>query len=150
MAKRFEFRLGAVLRVRRLREDDAQRQVAAQRARIARIEELDEQTRREIASQQEQLLAMQREEHLDPREAARGRAWVAHLRHTVAQRQPVRAQLLRELTALQQALIAARRDVRALEILRDKRLAEWRRDRARREQAATDEAARNLQGRAAM
>jgi len=144
VARRFEFRLHTLLRVRQLEEREAQRKVAAQRAEIARLQKLDEQTRAEIARQQTALLEQQRSGHLDPLELQRGRAWIAHLRRQIGLRQMQRAELLTRLQELQAAWQAARTRRRAIEKLRERRLADYQRRRQRAEQAASDELARQL------
>ncbi len=144
MARRFQFRLETLLRVRRLEEREAKRKVAAQRAEIARLDQLDEQTRAEIGRQQTTLLEQQRAGRLDPLELQRGRAWIAHLRRQIGLRQVQRAELLARLQELQAAWQAARTRMRAIEKLRERRLETYQRQRQRAEQAASDELARQL------
>jgi flagellar FliJ protein len=145
MARRFRFRLEALLRVRRLREREAKRKVAAQRAEIARLDQLDAATRREIAARQAELLCHQRSGRLDPLAVARTRAWILHLQQTITERAALRARLLAALERLTAEFHAARRELRIIEKLRQRRLAEYRRQRQRAEQAASDEMARQLQ-----
>ena len=144
MARRFRFPLQTLLKVRRLREREAKRKVAAQSAEIARLDRLDEATGAEIATQQRELLQNQQQAQVDPRELSRRWAWIAHLRSTLAQRQVLRASMVRELERLRAELREARRQSRIIEKLRERRWTEYMRDRRRRELAASDEVARQL------
>lgn len=146
MGRRFEFRLETLLRVRQLREREAKRKVAAQQAALALLDRLNRQTAEEISRQQAELLAGQRQGHLDPLELQRGRAWIAHLRRTIALRQVQRAELTAQLQQLQVAWQAARTQARIIEKLRERRWEEYTRKRARAEQAAADELAQQLHG----
>ncbi|HPM24737.1 MAG TPA: flagellar FliJ family protein [Phycisphaerae bacterium] len=146
MARRFQFRLETLLRVRQLREREAKRNVAAQRAEIARLDRLNEQTAEEIARQQEILLQGQQRGVLDPLTLQRGRAWIGHLRRTIAQRHVQRAEMVSRLRELQALWQAARTQARIIEKLRERRWTEYRRTRDRQEQAAADELAQQLHG----
>ena len=146
MARRFQFRLETLLRVRQLRERAAKRKVAAKRAESALVDRLNEQTAAEIARQQEALLSGQRQGRLDPLTLQRGRAWVAHLRRTIALRHVQRAELLAQWQEFQAAWHAARTQARIVETLRARRWEEYVHDRQRKEQAAADELAQQLHG----
>lgn len=145
MAKRFEFRLQTLLDVRALREREAKRNVAVQRAKIAQLDQLDAQAHAEIEQQQAVLRAAQTTGALYTPDLQRGRAWVAYLRRSIAERGQTRATLRRELQDLLVALREARRQTRTLEKLREKQQAAYRRERNRREQAESDELALQLQ-----
>ncbi len=144
MARRFEFRLETLLRVRQLREREAKRKVATQRAEIARLDRLNRETADEIAGRQAALLDDQRAGHLDPPALQRGRAWIAHLRRTMALRYEQRTDMVAQLQQLQAAWQALRTQARVIEKLRERRWAEYRHERARHEQAAMDELAQQL------
>jgi len=144
VARRFHFPLETLLKVRRLHEREAKRKVAAQRAGIARLDQADRATRREISAQQEALLHNQRQPHLSAAELARGWAWITYLRSTITQRQVVRAEMVRELERRQAAFRESRKQTRTIEKLRARRWDEYVRDRRRREQAAADELAQQL------
>ncbi len=144
MAKRFEFRLDTLLKVRRIREREAKRKVAAQHAVIAQLDWLDEQTTAEISRQQDALLTGQQAGRLDPVELQRGRGWIAHLRRTVSLRHAQREHLQEELLHLQAVLREARTQTRVIEKLRERRWDDYRRVRDRTEQAAADELAQQL------
>ena len=144
MARRFQFQLETMLRVRQLREREAKRKVAAKRAEIALVDRLNTQTVEEISRQQAALLAGQREGRLDPLTLQRGRAWIGHLRRTIGQRHVQRAELLAQWQELQAAWHAARTQARIIEKLRERRWEEYVHDRERKEQAAADELAQQL------
>ncbi|MGD8454322.1 MAG: flagellar FliJ family protein [Phycisphaerae bacterium] len=144
MARRFRFPLETLLKVRRLREREAKRKVAAQRAALARLDQLDEATRAEIASRQQVLLGVQRQVQLEPQELTRGWAWIGHLRRTIVQRQVQREEMLGVLEKLQEVYREARRQTRVIEKLRERRWQQYVHDRERREQAAADELAQQL------
>jgi flagellar FliJ protein len=145
VARRFAFRLQTVLNVRQMREREAQRDVAAKSAEIARVDRLNEQTADEIIRQQAMLVEAQQRGGLDPVELQRGRAWIAHLRKTIATRQMQKAEFQEQLRDLQTRLRDARTQTRIIEKLRERRWGEYSRDRRRREQAESDELARQLQ-----
>jgi flagellar export protein FliJ len=146
LARRFQFRLQTLLRVRQLEEQQAKRKVAARRAEIAQLDHLNRQTADEILRQQEALLREQRQGRLDPGALQRGRAWVAYLRRQIAQRHLQRAELERGLQELRAAWQHARTRMRAVETLRERRHAAYLKQRERQEQAAADELARQLLG----
>ena len=97
MARRFYFPLETLLKVRRLNEREAKRKVATQQAEIARLDQLNVTTSREISTQQAALLQSQREGLLNPTALSRGRAWIAYLCRTIADRQIIRTDLLARL-----------------------------------------------------
>ncbi len=144
MAKRFAFRLATLLRVRARRERAAPRNLAAKRAELARLDQLNEQTAAEITRAQAELLADQRQGRLDPLALQRGRAWVAHLRRTMALRATQRAALVGQLELLAAVWREARKQKRVIEKLRERRWAEYVHERARGEQAEAEEMAQQL------
>ncbi len=144
MAKRFEFRLQTLLDVRALREREAKRAFAAQQAEIARLDQLNRDTAAEIERQQAALLDAQQAGAIDLITLQRGRAWIAHLRKTIAQRLDQRVGMTRVLDELRGKWTAARRELRIVDKLRERRWNRYRKDRQRREQAESDELARQL------
>lgn len=146
MAQRFRFRLETVLRVRDLREREAKRRFGAKQAEIARLDVLDGQTQSEISQTQAALLQSLENARLDPTELSRSRAWVAHLRRTILERQVVRRGLMADLEKLRSEFQQARTARRVIEKLRERRYEEYRRERNLREQADADELALRLHG----
>lgn len=144
MAKRFSFRLQTLLRVRELREREAQRKVGAKQAEIARVDQLNRQTADEISRRQDRLREQQKRPVLAPDALVRERAWIAYLRRTIVERQALRSGLLEELATLRAELQQARTQKRIIEKLRERRWEQYVKDRKRREQAESDELARQL------
>lgn len=144
MAQAFRFRLQTLLRVRELRQREAQRRLAAKQAEIARIDQLETHVAEQVRATQAAMRAGQHGEHVDPLELVRMRAWIAHLRRQSAQHQQVRAKLAEQLAQLQHEVRQARTQTRALEKLKDRRFEQYSRERARREQNAADDLARDL------
>ncbi|NLG44369.1 MAG: hypothetical protein GX547_14085 [Phycisphaerae bacterium] len=147
--RRFRFPLQTLLKVRKLREREAKRKVAAQRADIARLDRLNEATWAEISAQHAGLLQNQQQPFIKPADLARTRTWIAHLRATIAQRTLLRAEMTARLQQLQSEYNAARQEARIIEKLRQRRWDEYRRQRDRKEQSAADELAQQLQTKAA-
>ncbi len=145
MPRRFRFRLETVLRVRELREREAKRKVGAKLAEIAALDNLNQQAATEISKRQGDLNQSQHAVHLDPRELSSGRAWIAYLRRSIAQRQVAKSSLLSELEQLRAELVTARTQTRILEKLRERKHETWKREGQQREQAEMDEVARRLQ-----
>lgn len=144
MAKQFRFRLQTLLRVRDVREREAKRNVATKRAAIARLAALNQQNAEEILRREGDVRARLAGGALDPAAITRERAFIAHLRRQILERQALRLGLERELAAALDAWRHARMQLRALEKLRERRFEEHRRTQALREQADADEVARNL------
>ncbi len=144
--RRFKFPLHTLLKLRKLREREAKRKVAAQRAEIARLDRLNEATWAEISAQHALLLQSQQRGPVEPAALARGRVWIAHLRSTIAQRTLLRGEMTLRLEQLQKEFTAARQQARIIQKLRERRWSEYRHERERREQAAADELAQHLHG----
>lgn len=146
-AGRFRFRLQTLLRVRELREREARRKVSAKMAEIARIDEWNRETADDVSRIQRHILERQSTATIDARELTRQRAWVSHLRRTIAERQVAKQSLVTQLESLRAELRTARTQMRVIEKLRERRYGEWKRERGLVEQAAMDEVARQLHGR---
>jgi flagellar FliJ protein len=144
VAKRFQFRLETLRRVREIREREAKRKVGAKQAEIARVDQLNRLTAEEISQRQNALRDHQRQKVLAPDVLALENAWIAHLRRTIVERQVLRARLVGELRTLQEKFRRARTQKRIIEKLRERRWEQYRKDRRRQEQTATDELARQL------
>lgn len=144
MAKRFQFSLQTLLRVRELREQEAQRRLADQQAAVAQVETAIAQNWQEIRATQGRLAAAQNEAALDPTALARGRAWVAHLRNVILQNEQHKAVLSGQLAELRDQWLEARKQRRVLQQLRERRWEQYRRHVQREEQAVMDEVAQQL------
>ncbi|MDX2197562.1 MAG: flagellar export protein FliJ [Phycisphaerae bacterium] len=151
MPRRFEFRLSTLLRVREMREREAQRRVGAVMAELARLDQVDEATRAEIARQQRTLTGVGPDGSttatiIDAAHLSRVRAFIGHLQRELISSAAVRAEWNQRLDALRIELQHARQQVKVLEKLRERRLEEHHAAVNRYEQALTDEAARRLPG----
>jgi flagellar FliJ protein len=144
MSKRFRFSLETLLRVRRLHEREAQRRLAEQQAAIARVDELNRQTHEMIAAEQAALRQRQGATVLEPAGLVQGRAWIAHLRRTIAQRLQERQELVRRCEQLQREYREARKQMRIIEKLRERRWDEHRRARQREQELEMEEVAQQL------
>lgn len=144
MAQPFRFRLKTLLRVRDLREREARRKVAAKQAAIARLDETNRAAAEEILRRESAMRASAERGPLSAADLLRERAWIAHLRRQILERQQVRVALERELAELRSAWGRARTDLKVMEKLRERRFEQHRRAQALREQAETDEVAQKL------
>jgi flagellar FliJ protein len=141
MAKRFTFRLEAVLRLRRMAEDDCRRQVASKLREIARVtsdmRRLDEQHRWEISRTREnqQLTSM------DVLAVRRCRSYMGYLHRRQRECEGQVRGLRRELEEDQRALAHASKEVKVLEQLRDRQWARHRDAERRAERNQEDEVA---------
>ncbi|MBK8914645.1 MAG: flagellar FliJ family protein [Phycisphaerales bacterium] len=144
MPARFTFRLDTLLRVRALRERECERAVAQVRAEIARLDAWCVSTQDEIEARQNDIRSASAEGAIDPRELARLRAWIAHLRGSLSARSAERSALLAQSEARLAEWRDARRDRRVIEKMRETRLAQHLRDVAAGDQAQADELAQQL------
>lgn len=144
MAKRFQFRLETLLRVRRLNEREAKRKVAAKQAEIARIDELSRQARREILSQENELRSEQSVGKLNVAALSTRRSWIAHLQRMLLLHKQMRLERRGELQTVSAELSRVRTQTQIVEKLRERRWGRYLKDRDRREQAESDEMARQL------
>lgn len=140
MARRFRFPLDPLLRLRRRDEEAAQRAVADLERQRRDLESAlrDHQQRMESGRQSARDLLIGR---LDLR-TVRGQA--QHSLHLMKRTNQIVLQLAGVHRRLKQAcavLTERRRDRRAIELLREKRLAEWRAEHRWSEQAVLDDLA---------
>jgi len=136
--KGFRFRLDPVLRVRRHRLDQQRQALARARAALRGAEALAARTRACFAEAGE-TLAARMAAGLPAGELAglqrRIEAWASESRRAAGAVTAARDAVARAVGAV----LEAHREVRVLEGLREKRLAVWQQDLARREQAELDE-----------
>ncbi|MGF1632334.1 MAG: flagellar export protein FliJ [Phycisphaerae bacterium] len=135
----FTFRLDTLFRLRRDTEKERQRDLAQVQQRYLEAEQQLAGIRQEMTSADEAL----REGHLtgkiDVVYLMSHRRFIAARNLTAMQQLQAMARVQQEVSAARTALLAAARDRKALEKLREKRLEAWRHDQSRREQAETDE-----------
>ena len=136
--QRFRFSLETLLDLRRRKEEEVKLALAAKRGQIRK-------ERQAMADMGEQLARMQQEQ----KEKRATTMDVASMRHAVAYRHKLKLDMLAEgrlIQALQQEaedirqqLIKATQQVRALELLRERRFEEWRKQYKAEEQGIIDD-----------
>lgn len=144
--KRFEFKLEALLRVRREREAEAARGLATIEGRRAALETRLRQHQRTMHMQNQTMASALT--GLLAIDELRGRATVAiqagRTAHALARELATVYEHRREARAL---LVDAQRERRALEIIRETQYEQWRAGRRREEAAAMDDMALRQRGR---
>jgi flagellar protein FliJ len=146
--KKFVFKLDTLLRVKKNKEDEIKR-------RLAKKNREAESVRAEIKAAEEELKEFQRsvKEH-----RAEGRESVAELRQSVSHRNALKIKLLKAGQTLDnvmvaayginQELIKAAQERRAVEIIREKRYEEWKKENAAAEQKFIDDLSQQMYVRA--
>ncbi|MBI5763867.1 MAG: flagellar FliJ family protein [Planctomycetes bacterium] len=139
MAGRFAFRFETLLRLRKQREDERKRVVAARLRRISELMERRNNLLSAIDGQTDSLRSALRGGAVDVDQVRWGRHWLTHLRRGVldtdAELSGQRAMLAQE----RATLVEARKDTEVLARLRERRLEAWSAEAARREQIESDE-----------
>ncbi len=139
MAGRFAFRFETLLRLRKQREDERKRVVAARLRQIGDLMERRNNLVSAIDGQTESLRSALRGGAVDVDQVRWGRHWLTHLRRGVldtdAELSGQRAMLAQE----RATLVVARKDTEVLGRLRERRLEAWNVEAARREQIESDE-----------
>ncbi|MDX2114377.1 MAG: flagellar FliJ family protein [Planctomycetota bacterium] len=141
---RFVFKLEAVLEQRRHAERQKQRAVAALEAARQELEAAIARGQREIRACKEDLRALLGASAAGPVELAPVRLQAVASLHAQARTQRLALKLAgvyKQLDAARAELLSAATARKAVELLRERRLAEWKRDLARRENAELDEIA---------
>ncbi len=144
MARRFHFRLQTLMRVRELKEREAQRGVAAHVAELVELDELDAIARRDIHDVHTQLLRTQQSDTPETADLTRGRAWIAQQQRQIIEREMQRKTVQQQLAVAQQKLREARTQTRILEKLRERRLEQHLQAAKRRERLVEAEVARQM------
>lgn len=139
MAGRFAFRFETLLRLRKQREDERKRVVAARLRQIGDLMERRNNLLTAIDGQTDSLRSALRGGTVDVDQVRWGRHWLTHLRRGVldtdAELSGQRAMLAQE----RATLVEARKDTEVLARLRERRLEAWNVEAARREQIESDE-----------
>lgn len=139
MAGRFAFRFETLLRLRKQREDERKRVVAARLRQIGELMERRNNLLTAIDGQTDSLRSALRGGTVDVDQVRWGRHWLTHLRRGVldtdAELSGQRAMLAQE----RATLVVARKDTEVLARLRERRLESWNVEAARREQIESDE-----------
>ena len=136
--KRFSFRLQTLLTMKERREKELARNVAEKNNEIIRTVKSLQEGRDRLAEFQEE----EKRQRTAALSAVLLRLSVVHrhaLQRDIEDKGRRIAGLKQELQAAIESLTNAKKETRALEILRDNKLAQWKRDYAREEQEFTDD-----------
>jgi flagellar protein FliJ len=146
--KRFVFKLDTLLRVKKNKEDEIKRRLAEKNREAEAV-------RAEIEAAQAELKEFQRNVKVH---RAEGGESVADLRQSVSYRNALKIKLLKAGQALDnvmvaayginQELIKAAQERRAVEIIREKRYEEWKKENAAAEQKFIDDLSQQMYVRA--
>lgn len=144
MAKRFQFRLEAVLKVRRQRRDHCRREFAEQLGRVQqqerRLVELGERVQMESRARQRD--AGQAE--LDMNLLRSRQYYVGHLQRTLEAQEVELERLRRELEAERETLVGASRELKVIQKLRERQWERHRTAASRRDTIESDESSVDL------
>jgi len=144
MPKKFTFRLEALLTVKKNKEEEIKRRLAEKNREA-------EEVRREIAQAQEKLKEFQRGVKEQRRGGGEG---VTDLRSSVAHRNALKLEMLRAgqrldgvmvaIYGINQELIKAGQERRAVEIIKEKRFLEWKKANEVAEQKFIDDLSQQM------
>ncbi len=144
MAKRFNFRLEAVMKLRKQKEDENKRAVAQRLREMSKLQDhlmtLNEQIASEIRRVRENAVHA----HLDASDLSKRRFWISHLQRGVLEAESRMRHLEQQLTADRAVLAEASKEYKVIETLRDKRLQAHHREQERLETIEADEMAVSL------
>ena len=150
MAKRFRFRLQAVLQVRKRKLDEARRVVADRYRRIGRIKNRIAVCRNGIAEAESQSRVAQGVAAPDVSMLRRYRSYVGAMHRGIADAESEMHREHEQLRPEQQQLARANQEVKAIEKLRERQWARHREAEVRAERAENDEIALQLHRRTRM
>ena len=140
--KRFSFRLQTLLDIKQRREEELARTVAEKNNEIIRTFKSLQEGRDRLS----QFQAEEKKQRAFALDALLLRLSVVHrhaLQREIAERGSRIAALKLELQAAVHSLTEAKKETRALEILRDSKRMEWKRDYGREEQKIIDDVSQN-------
>jgi flagellar export protein FliJ len=144
MAKRFEFRLQTVLRIRKQDEDACKRVVADRLRRINAVHSEVVALQGQIAGEVNAFRQTHAVGRLDMRQVMQHRHWLIHLHQGVLMAHSRLAELQRQLEQDRIALTEARRRVRVLEKLKERQYERYRHELNRLEARENDEIGNTL------
>ena len=144
MAKRFQFRLEAVLKVRRQRRDHCRRLFAEQLRHVQqqerRLVDLHEQVRTESRARRSDALQAE----LDMSLLRSRQYYVGHLQRTIEGQEVELEGLQRELEERRETLVGASRELKVIEKLRERQWERHGKAASRRETIEADESSVDL------
>ena len=136
--KRFRFRLESLLDIKRRAEEEIKKELGAKNAEIASSQR-DEQT---FVNQLQVFYADEKEQRqrvLDLQALRTSISYRTHLPKDIFNTKQTILKLNQDLDAIRARLTKAKKQTRVLEMLREKRFAQWKKERARIEQKFTDD-----------
>ncbi|UCG16766.1 MAG: flagellar export protein FliJ [Phycisphaerales bacterium] len=148
MAKRFQFRLEAVLKVRKRKRDEARRIVADRQRRIGRIAERITACRNGIGEAVEESRRVQHATAPDVTALRRYRSYIAAMDRAIGDAEIAMSGERDRLREEQRQLARANKEVKAIEKLRERQLARHCEQERRADRAEGDEISLQLHRRA--
>jgi len=141
VAKRFAFRLETVLKVRRLREQQHKRLLAAQVSERRALHRTMQGLNEQIAAGFDKARAQAARPDVDVPGLSGQRFWIAHLQNQSLALEARLSDVEQQLTSHRRDLAGAAKEVRVIENLREKAWNEHRRELQRAEMIEADEMA---------
>jgi flagellar protein FliJ len=139
MAKRFKFRFGTMLKIRKQREDEQKRVVAARLRQIAQVRDQRQALQHQIQAEIDAIRTSQARGAIDIQQVMRHRHWLGHLHKGVleadARTRFLEARLAQERVVLAEAV----KQRRILEKLRERQWVRYQTEESRRETRENDE-----------
>lgn len=139
MAKRFQFRLETVLKVRLQKEDEKKRVVAGRIRELVRMRELLMQLNEQIAASVKDARASILQPRVDVELVSRKRFWTSHLQARVMETELQIKTLENGLADDRRTLAEAAKEVRVMEKLREQAFGRYDRELQRAETLEADE-----------
>jgi flagellar protein FliJ len=139
MAKRFKFRFGTMLKIRKQREDEQKRVVASRLRQIAQVRDQGQALRQQIQDEIDAIRGSQARGAIDIQQVMRHRHWLGHLHKGVLEAD-ARTRFLEARLAQERAVLAeAVKQRRILEKLRERQWLRYQTEEERREIRESDE-----------
>jgi flagellar export protein FliJ len=139
MAATLVFRFEAILRLRKQREDEKKRAVAARLRRIADVRQRQDNLRNAIDLHSDALRDALREQAMDVDQLRWGRHWLTHLRRGVLEAESELSANRAMLAQERNLLVEARKQTQAFARLKERRRQDFLVEAARRERIEADE-----------
>ena len=136
--KRFHFRLDALLDMKKRAEEDVKKELAKKNAEIASARK----EREDIGARLSVFLVEEKEQRLRVLDLLALRfsiSYRGHLQREMADRDRLLEKLAAEAERIRLRLVAARKETRVLELLREKRLARWKKEYRKEEREYLDD-----------
>jgi flagellar FliJ protein len=141
MAKKFTFRLASVLKYRQILEDDQKRELAHRNAAISEKQQQEDQLTAQRTDALTEMRQLTDTGTVNLSALTATRHYIAATENALLNVKTEKIRLQQEAETTRLAFVAARRDKRAVELLKEKRFATYRYETDREHQAELDEAA---------